>query len=318
MHSNLQVFSWSLEDALKLYQLPFFDLIEKAHSMHKEFFEKNTLQASTLLSIKTGGCKEDCAYCPQSSKYVTSVSAQKMMTLDDVLIKAQAAKQAGATRFCMGAAWRAPHAKGIEVVCEMVSKVKEMGLETCATLGLLDESQALSLKEAGLDYYNHNIDCSSDFYPKVISTRTFQDRLDTLENARKTGLKICCGGIIGMGETTEDRLKMLITLANMEEPPESVPINQLIPIPGTPLAQNQKVDPFEFIKMIAIARIMMPKSYVRLSAGRESMDDCMQALCFYAGANSLFFGEVLLTAKNPSMDKDLDLLQRLGFKLETL
>lgn len=303
---------------LELYHLPFFDLIEKAHKIHTESFTKNTLQASTLLSIKTGGCKEDCAYCPQSSKYTTGVSPQKLMNLEDVLEKAKAAKASGATRFCMGAAWRSPSQKGIQDVCQMVEKVKELGLETCATLGMLDEDQADALKDAGLDYYNHNIDSSAEFYPKIITTRTFQDRLDTLQKARASGLKLCCGGILGMGESVEDRLKMLLTLAQLDEPPESVPINQLIPIPGTPLAENQKIDPFDFVRTVAVARVLMPRSYVRLSAGRESMEDTLQALCFYAGANSIFFGEVLLTAKNPTQDKDLLLLQRLGLQLETL
>ncbi len=318
MTDHTQTCSWTLTEVLELYHLPFFDLIEKAHKIHTESFTKNTLQASTLLSIKTGGCKEDCAYCPQSSKYTTGVSPQKLMNLEDVLEKAKAAKASGATRFCMGAAWRSPSQKGIQDVCQMVEKVKELGLETCATLGMLDEDQADALKDAGLDYYNHNIDSSAEFYPKIITTRTFQDRLDTLQKARASGLKLCCGGILGMGESVEDRLKMLLTLAQLDEPPESVPINQLIPIPGTPLAENQKIDPFDFVRTVAVARVLMPRSYVRLSAGRESMEDTLQALCFYAGANSIFFGEVLLTAKNPTQDKDLLLLQRLGLQLETL
>ena len=314
--NNTQILNWTFEKVLELYHLRFFELIEKAHSKHCESFPKNTIQASTLLSIKTGGCKEDCAYCPQSSRYNTGVSPQKILPLEEVISKATAAKASGATRFCMGAAWRSPTDKGVNDVCQMISEVKKLGLETCATLGLLNETQAEKLKEAGLDYYNHNIDTSEDYYPEIITTRTFQDRLDTLTIAREKGLKVCCGGIIGMGETVNDRLKMLQALANMPEAPESVPINQLIPIPGTPLANAQNVDPFEFIKVIAIARLMMPKSYVRLSAGRESMDDTFQALCFYAGANSIFFGEVLLTAKNPATEKDLNLLSRLGLELE--
>ncbi len=314
--NNTQILNWTFEKVLELYHLPFFELIEKAHSKHGESFPKNTIQASTLLSIKTGGCKEDCAYCPQSSRYNTGVSPQKILPLEEVISKATAAKASGATRFCMGAAWRSPTDKGVNDVCHMISEVKKLGLETCATLGLLNETQAEKLKEAGLDYYNHNIDTSEDYYPEIITTRTFQDRLDTLTIAREKGLKVCCGGIIGMGETVNDRLKMLQALANMPEAPESVPINQLIPIPGTPLANAHNVDPFEFIKVIAIARLMMPKSYVRLSAGRESMDDTFQALCFYAGANSIFFGEVLLTAKNPATEKDLNLLSRLGLELE--
>lgn len=291
-------------------------LMEKARQVHKENFSENKIQASTLLSIKTGGCKEDCAYCPQSSKYQTGIAASKLMSKEDVLEKAKAAKACGATRFCMGAAWRSPTDKGVQDICAMVTEIKQLGLETCATLGMIEEDQALALKEAGLDYYNHNIDTSEDYYPKIISTRTFQDRLDTLDNARKAGMKICCGGIIGMGETVEDRLKMLLALANLPTPPESIPINQLIPIPGTPLAQSVKVDVFEFIKIIAIARILMPSSYVRLSAGREHMDEALQAWAFFAGANSIFFGDVLLTAKNPSMEKDRDLLSRLSLSFE--
>jgi biotin synthase len=315
---HLEIFQplWTLDKVLELYHLPFFTLMEKARSIHKENFNDHQIQASTLLSIKTGGCKEDCAYCPQSSKYKTGIEASKMMSVDDVLEKAKAAKEAGATRFCMGAAWRSPTNKGVQDVCQMVKAIKNLGLETCATLGMIDKDQAEQLKEAGLDFYNHNIDTSEEYYPKIISTRTFQDRLNTLENAREAGMKICCGGIIGMGETVEDRLKMLIALANLSSPPESIPINQLIPIPGTPLAESAKVDAFEFIKIIAIARILMPSSYVRLSAGREHMDDSLQAWAFFAGANSIFFGDVLLTAKNPSMEKDKDLLTRLSLTLE--
>lgn len=291
-------------------------LMEKARQVHKENFNEDKIQASTLLSIKTGGCKEDCAYCPQSSKYNTGIAPSKLMSQNDVLEKAKAAKASGATRFCMGAAWRSPTDKGVQDVCAMVKEIKKLGLETCATLGMIEEDQAQALKQAGLDYYNHNIDTSEEYYPKIISTRTFQDRLDTLDHARKAGMKLCCGGIIGMGETVEDRLKMLLALANLEIPPESIPINQLIPIPGTPLAESIKVDVFEFIKVIAIARILMPSSYVRLSAGREHMDEAVQAWAFFAGANSIFFGDVLLTAKNPSIDKDRDLLARLGLSLE--
>jgi len=272
------------------------------------------VQISTLLSIKTGSCPENCSYCPQSAHYKTGLKKEPLMALDDVLMAAKKAKEAGASRFCMGAAWRGPRDEDLNQVCSMVSEVKKLGLETCVTLGLLKDDQALQLKEAGLDFYNHNIDTSEEFYNKIITTRTFQDRIDTLDQVRKAGLKVCCGGIIGMGEDNEDRIKMLVTLANLDEPPESVPINKLIRIPGTPLEGQKEVDPFDFVKTIALARILMPGSYIRLSAGREQMSDEMQALCFLAGANSIFYGEKLLTADNPIPENDHLLFERLGLE----
>ena len=303
---------WSLEKANQLFSLPFNDLLYKAHSVHRENFDANTIQISTLLSIKTGLCPENCSYCPQSVHYQTGLTKEPLMDVKEVVEAAQRAKAAGSTRFCMGAAWRGPKDADVEAVCNMVKEVKALGLETCATLGLLKEHQAESLKDAGLDFYNHNIDTSPEYYKQIITTRTFEDRVETLEHVRKSGMKVCCGGILGMGETTEDRLKMLVILANMPEQPESVPINKLIPIPGTPLENTAPVSAFDFVRTIAVARIMMPQSYVRLSAGRESMSDELQALCFFAGANSLFFGEKLLTAKNPVPEKDNNLLEQLG------
>jgi biotin synthase len=301
---------------LELYlgQLPFNQIMYKAQTIHQKHFAPNTVQISTLLSIKTGGCPENCSYCPQSARYQTGVKKEPLMALDDVLMAAKKAKDAGASRFCMGAAWRGPKNRDLEQVCTMVSEVKKLGLETCVTLGLLNDDQALTLKQAGLDFYNHNIDTSEDFYDKIITTRTFQDRMDTLEHVRKAGLKVCCGGIIGLGEDNDDRIKMLMTLANLDEPPESVPINKLIRIPGTPLEGQKEVDPFDFVKTIALARILMPQSYIRLSAGREQMSDEMQALCFLAGANSIFYGEKLLTADNPVPENDNRLFQRLGLE----
>ena len=305
---------WTLERAKLIFNLPFNEIIYEAQTIHRKHFTPNEVQISTLLSIKTGSCPENCAYCPQSAHYQTGLKKEPLMALGDVLIAAQKAKEAGATRFCMGAAWRGPKDKDLNQVCSMVSEVKKLGLETCVTLGLLKDDQALRLKEAGLDFYNHNIDTSEEFYNKIITTRTFQDRIDTLDQVRKAGLKVCCGGIIGMGEDNEDRIKMLVTLANLAEPPESVPINKLIRIPGTPLEGQDEVDPFDFIKTIALARILMPKSYVRLSAGREQMSDEMQSLCFLAGANSIFYGEKLLTADNPIPANDQLLFERLGLQ----
>jgi biotin synthase len=305
---------WTMDEATNIYHLPFPDLIFKAQTVHRENFPPHHVQISTLLSIKTGGCPENCSYCPQSAHYQTNLKKEPLMAIDDVVTAAQKAKDAGATRFCLGAAWRGPRDTDIDKVCDMVSAIKHMGLETCVTLGLLKEGQANRLKEAGLDYYNHNIDTSEEFYSKIITTRTFQDRLDTLEKVRESGLKVCCGGIVGMGETHTDRIHMLVTLANLAEPPESVPINQLIQVPGTPLDGVEDVDSFDFIRMIALARILMPKSYVRLSAGRESMGDEMQALCFLAGANSIFYGEKLLTTDNPEPNKDDMLFQKLGIE----
>lgn len=305
---------WTLEQAKSIFNLPLNDIIFEAQTIHRKHFSASKVQISTLLSIKTGSCPENCSYCPQSAHYQTGVKKEPLMALDDVLKAAQKAKESGASRFCMGAAWRGPRDEDLEQVCAMVSEVKKLGLETCVTLGLLKDDQALQLKEAGLDFYNHNIDTSEDFYDKIITTRTFQDRIDTLGYVRKAGLKVCSGGIIGMGEGNEDRIKMLVTLANLEKSPESVPINKLIRIPGTPLEGQEEVDPFDFVKTIALARILMPKSYVRLSAGREEMSDEMQALCFLAGANSIFYGEKLLTADNPIPENDRLLFKRLGLE----
>lgn len=305
---------WTLEQAKSVFKLPLNDLIYEAQIIHRKHFPPNKVQISTLLSIKTGSCPENCSYCSQSAHYQTAVKKEPLMALKDVVAAAQKAKEAGASRFCMGAAWRGPRDEDLNQVCLMVSEVKKLGLETCVTLGLLKADQALMLKEAGLDFYNHNIDTSEDFYDKIITTRTFQDRIDTLNNVRKAGLKVCCGGIIGMGEDNGDRIKMLVTLANLDEPPESVPINKLIRVPGTPLEGQEEVDPFDFIKTIALARILMPQSYIRLSAGREQMSDETQALCFLAGANSIFYGEKLLTADNPIPEKDQLLFKRLGLE----
>lgn len=305
---------WTLQTAQEIFYLPLPDLLYKAQGIHREYFNPNEVQISTLLNIKTGSCPENCSYCPQSAHYNTGLKKEPLMIIDEVLEAAKKAKEAGSSRFCMGAAWRGPKDADLKIVCEMISEVKKLGLETCATLGLLQGSQAEELKKAGLDFYNHNVDTSPEFYDKIISTRTFEDRLNTIELVRKSGLKVCCGGILGMGETNEDRIKMLILLANLDEPPESVPINKLIRIPGTPLENELEVDPFDFVRTIALARIIMPKSYVRLSAGREQMSDEMQALCFMAGANSIFYGEKLLTADNPLPEKDDLLFNRIGLE----
>jgi biotin synthase len=305
---------WSVEAIEALFALPFNDLLFRAQQVHRENFDANTVQLSTLLSIKTGGCPEDCGYCPQSAKYSTGVEAEKLMPLDDVLKAAQAAKDKGATRFCMGAAWRSPKDHQVEAVGEMVAAVKAMGLETCVTLGMLKESQAKQLQEAGLDYYNHNLDTSPDFYGDIISTRTYQDRLDTLGHVRDAGIKVCCGGIVGLGETVTQRAGLIAQLANMAEPPESVPINNLVKVEGTPLADNAEIDPLDFVRTIAVARITMPGSFVRLSAGRESMNESTQALCFLAGANSIFYGEKLLVTDNPELERDTKLFEKLGLK----
>lgn len=306
--------AWTYEEAEKLFNLPFSDLIFKAQTAHREHFDPNEVQVSTLLSIKTGSCPENCAYCPQSAHFNTGLKKEPLMQVAPVIEAAKRAKEAGSTRFCMGAAWRGPRDGDLDVVCTMIKEVKSLGLETCATLGLLQPHQAEKLKEAGLDYYNHNIDTSEEFYDKIITTRCFQDRISTLEHVRASGMKVCCGGIVGMGETNEDRIRMLVLLANMDEPPESVPINQLIKIPGTPLANVPDVDPFDFIRTIALARILMPSSFVRLSAGRESMSEELQSLCFLAGANSIFFGEKLLTAQNPVPEQDNQLFGKLGLQ----
>ncbi|MCE2746053.1 MAG: biotin synthase BioB [Burkholderiales bacterium] len=305
---------WSVEAIEALFALPFNDLIFKAQQVHREHFDANTVQLSTLLSIKTGGCPEDCGYCPQSAKYNTGVEAEKLMPIDEVLKAAQAAKDKGATRFCMGAAWRSPKDHQVEAVGEMVTAVKAMGLETCVTLGMLKEHQAKQLQEAGLDYYNHNLDTSPDFYGDIISTRTYQDRLDTLDRVRDAGIKVCCGGIVGLGETVTQRAGLIAQLANMAEPPESVPINNLVKVEGTPLADNEEIDPLDFVRTIAVARITMPTSFVRLSAGRESMNESTQALCFLAGANSIFYGEKLLVTDNPELERDTKLFEKLGLK----
>lgn len=306
---------WTLDEVEALFALPFNDLLFQAQTIHRRHFNPNRIQISRLLSIKTGKCPEDCKYCPQSAHYDTGVKKEDLLEVEMVLESARAAKESGATRFCMAAAWKGPD-KNFDTVLRMVEGVKALGLETCASLGKVTAEQAQQLKTAGLDYYNHNIDTSREHYSEIISTRTFDDRLDTLEHVRDAGLKVCCGGIVGMGEKTDDRAKMLQTLANMPRHPESVPINLLIQVPGTPLDGASEVDSFDFVRTIAVARIMMPKSYVRLSAGRQSMNDEMQALCFLAGANSMFCGERLLTAGNPSPDQDKSLFGRLGLKPE--
>ncbi|GLR24924.1 biotin synthase BioB [Limnobacter litoralis] len=309
-----QTVRWTVEQIEALFNLPFNDLIYKAQQVHREHFDANAVQLSTLLSIKTGGCPEDCAYCPQSAKYDTGVDAEKLMPLDEVLKAAKAAKDKGATRFCMGAAWRSPKDHQVEAVGEMIQAVKAMGMETCVTLGMLKPHQAQDLQKAGLDYYNHNLDTSPDFYGDIISTRTYQDRLDTLENVREAGIKVCCGGIVGLGESLTQRAALIAQLANMEKPPESVPINNLVKVEGTPLADNDELDPIDFVKTIAVARITMPRSFVRLSAGREQMNESTQALCFLAGANSIFYGEKLLVTDNPEADRDRQLFDKLGLK----
>ena len=309
---------WSLDDALQIYNKSFNDLLYQAQTIHRKNFKNNKIQMSTLLSVKTGSCPEDCAYCPQSAHHNTNLEKEKLISLEKVKEAAANAKAAGSTRFCLGAAWRSPTDKDLNTVCEMVKEVSNLGLETCVTLGMLKDYQAKRLAEAGLDYYNHNIDTSEEYYSKIISTRNYEDRLNTLENVRKAKLKVCCGGILGMGESVEDRINMLITLANLPKQPESVPINQLIKIPGTPLEKERDLDPIELIKIIALARILMPFSYVRLSAGRTEMSESTQALAFFAGANSIFQGDVLLTAENPNKKKDSKLLNKLGIVSEEL
>ena len=309
---------WSFEQAKAIYEQPFPILLYQAQTVHRLHFDPIEMQASTLLNIKTGRCPENCSYCPQSAHYNTGLKPEPLMSIESVVEAAKRAKEAGSTRFCMGAAWRGPSEKNVKQVCEMVTAIKDLGMETCVTLGLLKEGQAEQLQEAGLDYYNHNIDTSPEHYANIITTRTFQDRIDTLEKVRIAGVKTCCGGIIGMGETTDDRINMLVVLANLEQPPESVPINQLLPIPGTPLEGMAPVDPFEFVRVVALARILMPEAWVRLSAGREHMSDELQALCFLAGANSIFWGEKLLITPNPSPEKNRSLLNRLGLKTSAL
>jgi biotin synthase len=303
---------WAREEVRALFDLPFPELMFRAQSAHRQNFDPAEVQISTLLSIKTGGCPEDCAYCPQSARYDTGVAAEKLMTLDAVLADARAAKAGGASRFCMGAAWRSPKDRDLDAVCAMVEGVKALGLETCVTLGMLTGAQAQRLKDAGLDYYNHNLDTSPEFYDHIITTRTYQDRLETLDHVREAGINVCCGGIVGMGEAREDRVGMIATLASLPAHPESVPINMLVKVAGTPLAGESALDPIEFVRTIAVARITMPRSMVRLSAGRETMSEETQALCFLAGANSIFYGPKLLTTPNPGRDRDRELMERLG------
>ena len=305
---------WQTSEVLALFEQPFNDLMFQAQSVHRRHFQANEIQLSTLLSIKTGGCPEDCKYCNQSASYKTGLKAEKLMEVQKVLEAAKAAKASGATRYCMGAAWRNPKERDMPAIVAMIEGVKAMGLETCMTLGMLTSDQAGQLKEAGLDYYNHNIDTSREFYAEVITTRTYEDRLDTLAHVRAAGLNVCSGGIVGMGEARRDRAGMLVTLANLPEHPQSVPINHLVRASGTPMGENDTLDPFEFVRTVAVARIMMPQSVVRLSAGREEMSDETQALCFMAGANSIFIGARLLTTPNPSLDHDQQLMERLGLK----
>ena len=303
---------WTVDEVKALFKKPFSDLIFEAQTMHREFFNPNQVQVSTLLSIKTGRCPEDCGYCPQSVRFDTEVETEALLPLGEVIEKAKQAKENGSSRFCMGAAWRSPKDKDLEPVIEMVKAVKSLGLETCVTLGMLNAEQSVRLKEAGLDYYNHNLDTSPEYYGDVITTRTYQDRLDTIMHVRDAGMNVCCGGILGLGEAEKDRYGLMQQLANQEQHPESVPINLLVKVEGTPLADSEELDPIEFVRSVAVARIMMPKSHVRLSAGRESMSDEMQALCFLAGANSIFYGEKLLTTPNPSENTDKQLFERLG------
>ncbi len=303
---------WTRAQVRALFALAFPELIFHAQSVHRRHFDPTEVQISTLASIKTGGCPEDCAYCPQSARYDTGVTAEKLMAVDAVVGEARAAKAAGASRFCMGAAWREPKDRDLDRVCAMVEGVKAIGLEACATLGMLTQDQARRLKAAGLDYYNHNLDTSPDYYGAIITTRTYQDRLDTLGHVRDAGIHVCCGGIVGMGESAEDRVGMIATLASLPAHPESVPINMLVRVAGTPLAAGQPIDPFDFVRTVAVARITMPKAVVRLSAGREEMSEETQALCFLAGANSIFYGPKLLTTPNPERDRDLRLMDKLG------
>ncbi|MFA5982707.1 MAG: biotin synthase BioB [Methylococcaceae bacterium] len=304
--------NWQLEEVLSLFKLAFNDLVFKAQTIHRAYFDPNEIQISSLLSIKTGACSEDCGYCPQSARYDSGLTPEALMPIAQVLEAAKQAKNQGASRFCMGAAWRQPKDRDIERVVEMVQGVKALGLETCVTLGMLTDSQTARLKQSGLDYYNHNLDTSEDYYSEVITTRTYQDRLDTLSRVRDAGINVCCGGIIGMGETLDDRAQLLIELANMPKHPESVPINLLVQVEGTPLMGTEALDNFSFIRTIAVARILMPTSRVRLSAGRNDMNDEMQALCFLAGANSIFYGDKLLTTDNPMTNHDKSLFERLG------
>lgn len=308
---------WTQAEVAALFELPFNDLVYKAQTLHRHFFPEQEVQISTLLSIKTGACPEDCSYCPQSGHYKTGVEKERLLELDRIMENAKEAKANGATRFCMGAAWRSIPKRELPNIVEIIQEVKQLGMETCMTLGMLDDDQAQALKEAGLDYYNHNLDTSPEYYEKIITTRCYQDRLDTLESVRRAGIKTCCGGIVGLGESRVDRIEFLRQLANLPEHPQSVPINRLVACKGTPLEDEKPLDDFEFIRTIAVARIIMPESVVRLSAGRETMEDTMQALCFMAGANSIFYGEKLLTTPNPEASKDMALLKKLGLKVQT-
>ena len=309
---------WALDEIRALFALPFNDLLFRAQTVHRAHFDPNQVQVSTLLSIKTGACAEDCSYCSQSAKYDTGLEREKLLPLDEVVEAAQAARAKGSTRFCMGAAWRNPTDKNLDKVIEMITAVRGLGMETCVTLGMLTGPQAERLRDAGLDYYNHNLDTSPEFYGNVITTRTFQDRIDTLKSVRDAGINVCSGGILGMGETSTDRARMLQELANLERHPESVPINMLVQVEGTPLHGSEELDPLEFVRSIAVARILMPESHVRLSAGRSDMSDETQALCFLAGANSIFYGERLLTTDNPGADHDQALFERLGINMEVV
>jgi len=307
-------FDWQKAEIEGLFELPFNELMYRAQQVHRDYFDANEVQVSTLLSIKTGGCPEDCAYCPQSVHHESALEPESLMAIEAVVDAARAARQAGASRFCMGAAWRNPRGRNFERVLEMVERVRAEGLETCMTLGMLDEQQTRRLKDAGLDYYNHNLDTSPEFYGEIISTRSYQDRLDTIQRVRDAGINVCCGGIVGMGETRADRVSLMQQLAGQRPHPESVPVNLLVRVEGTPLADQADLDAFEFVRSIAVARILMPQSHVRLSAGREQMNDELQALCFLAGANSIFYGEKLLTTPNPEADQDRRLFERLGLR----
>ena len=309
--------TWDMEKVQALYELPFIELVFKSHLIHRQHFNANEVELCTLLSIKTGTCPEDCAYCPQSAHFKTDIQKEKLLSVEQVIEKAKAAKTHGATRFCMGAAWKYPPKKGFNEVLKMIKEIKALGLETCVTLGQLNEEQTKDLKESGLDFYNHNLDTSKEYYKKIISTRTFADRLETLELVRKADIQVCCGGIIGMGETRKDRINLLIELVSLPQPPKSVPINRLMPVKGTPLGDTSRIDDFEFIRTIAVARIMMPHSFIRLSAGRDTMSFTMQAFCFMAGANSIFSGnEKLLTTPNPSKLNDMQLIKELGLTIK--
>ncbi|QIM48853.1 biotin synthase BioB [Pusillimonas sp. DMV24BSW_D] len=305
---------WTIKRILALYELPFPELMFQAQTAHREHHNPNSVQLSSLLSIKTGGCPEDCSYCPQSARYDTGVEKEALLPIEEVLEAAKQAKAGGAQRFCMGAAWRSPKPHQIEAVAQMIREVKALGLETCVTLGMLKDGQAEQLKEAGLDYYNHNLDTSPEFYGEIISTRTYQDRLETLERVRNAGVNVCCGGIVGLGESRRERAGLIAQLANMSPYPDSVPINNLVKVEGTPLFGTDDIDPLEFVRTIAVARITMPRTFVRLSAGREEMSDTMQTLCFLAGANSIFYGEKLLTTGNPQFVEDQKLFERLGLQ----